>query len=331
MFKRALYRSKDPVIPRIVTSGCRWCHFVSSHNLSVAIWGFVSLLWEMDWQYWAVETFEDRPAGFLDGGHFWLREFVTGGVFAVRMDASGLLTMFGPTGEFEPDGPWPYRRAITAVRTHLDRDRLRNAVASVDAYTFYVLAPLSMGLDYEWESMPPVFGLEIWDGTADAVTPVDVTERVFDEIGLWSIPTVEREVHARDLSTGTDSIPPSSLGSATAAGIVLRKKRGAAVSIRRSEFEAVSRVPPEPAGTPSQLASWLEKTLTPDSVEGLLGDRERSLESWALEELAEAVAAEVARRHFDTVGQVALSKPDQFHSAVTDRLVSLRRGPGETS
>lgn len=279
--------------------------------------------------YRAVEPFEERPAGYLDGGHFWLREFITGGVFAVRMESSGLLTMAGPTGVFEAEGPWPYRRAIAAIRTHLGRDRLRNAVSEVSEYTFYVLAPLSMGIEYEWETMPPVFGLEIWDGTKDSFTPVDVTERVFEEIGLWSIPTVEREVHARDLSIGEEIIPEAAFGSEKAAGIVLRKKRGKAVSFLRNGFEAISRVPPEPAGTPSQIETWVEETLSDKLLRALLPDQKRPIESWALDELSDEVAAELARRRFDEVGQLALTKPEQYRSGIADRLVSLRRGTAD--
>ncbi|MFW5921963.1 MAG: hypothetical protein ACOCRC_01515 [Halodesulfurarchaeum sp.] len=275
------------------------------------------------WHYRRVEPFADRPDGYLDGGHFWVREFVTGGVFAVRMEESGLLRLAGPDGDFESPEPWPYRRAIEAVRTNLDRDRFRDAVADVTQYTFYVLAPLSMGVAYDWEAIPPVLGLEIWDETAESFVPVDVADRVYGEIGLWPIPTVAREVHARDLSVGTDSIPETSYGSGLAAGIELRKKRGRSVAVLGREYEGLTRVPPEPAGSPADFETWLEETVTADSMGELLEESGPPPDSWPLEEQVQTVASELARRQFDQVGQLALSHPDRFESGISDRLVTL--------
>ncbi|MDZ7851036.1 MAG: hypothetical protein U5K70_09710 [Halodesulfurarchaeum sp.] len=276
------------------------------------------------WHYRPVEPFADRPDGYLDGGHFWIREFVTGGVFAVRMDESGLLVMAGPEGDFETPEPWPYRRATDAVRENLDRDGLRAAVDDVTQYTFYVLAPLSMGVEYDWDAMPPVFGLEVWDETADSVLPVDVADRVYEELGLWPIPTVEREVHARDISGDRDRIPEATYGSTTAAGIELRKKRGQSVAVLQRQFESVTRVPPEPAGTPQAFESWLPQELTAETVADLLENGARPLEGWTLEEQSRELSLELARRRFDEVGHLALSDPDRFESAITDRLVTFR-------
>ena len=58
-------------------------------------------------QYEPLGPFEDRPAGYLDSGHFWIREFVTGGVFGFTMEPSGLLKMKGPDGEFAAEAPEP--------------------------------------------------------------------------------------------------------------------------------------------------------------------------------------------------------------------------------
>ncbi|MFB6085549.1 MAG: hypothetical protein ABEJ84_01870 [Halodesulfurarchaeum sp.] len=277
------------------------------------------------WHYQSVESFADRPEGYLDGGHFWIREFVTGGVFAVRMAESGLLAMAGPDGDFGSTGPWPYRRAIEATRDEFDRDGLRAAVEDVTRYTFYVLAPLSVGIEYEWEAMPALFGLEIWDATAESFLPVDVADRAFEELGLWPIPTVEREVHARDLQVGTENIPEAAFGSVTAAGIELRKKRGDSVAILRPEFESVTRAPPGPAGSPEALDPWLEDRLDADSVVALHESGDRPLDAWSLEEQTTEVAAELARRRFDEVGFLVLSEPERFEEGVRDRLVSLRR------
>lgn len=278
--------------------------------------------------YDPVRPFADRPSDYLETGHFWLREFVTGGVFVFTMESSGLLSMRGPTGEFEMEAPWPYRRAVEAIRDRFERDRFRAEVETVSDYDFYVLAPLSMGVDYDWGKIPPVFGLAIWDDTADSFVSIDVAERVFEAVGLWTIPTVDREVPARELGAGPELIPPSAFADEPAAGIVVSKKRGAAVSILSPGFESVTRVPPKPAGTPDDFESWLQETIRRDSVSSLLSEPDRPIDAWALESLVAEVGAELARREFETVGALAQSNPTQYSGGISDRLVELREVPG---
>lgn len=277
--------------------------------------------------YDPIRPFDDRPSDYLETGHFWLREFVTGGVFAFTMEPSGLLSMRGPTGGFDAEAPWPYRRAIEAIRDRFERDRFRTEVQSVSEYEFYVLAPLSMGVDYDWAEIPPVFGLAIWDDTADSFVSIDVAERVFEAVGLWTIPTVDREVPARELGAGPELIPKSAFADGSAAGIVLLKKRGAAVSILDAGFESVTRVPPKPAGTPDDFESWLRETVRRDAVAPLLPEPDRPIDAWALENLATEVSAELARREFDAIGALAQSNSTQFHDGISDRLVELREFP----
>jgi hypothetical protein len=274
--------------------------------------------------YEPVRPFDDRPSDYLETGHFWLREFVTGGVFAFTMESSGLLSMRGPTGEFETEVPWPYQRAVDAIRDRFERDRFRAEVDSVSEYDFFVLAALSQGVGYDWTEIPPVFGLAIWDDTANSFVSIDVAERVFEAVGLWTIPTVDREVPARELGAGPELIPKSAFADGPAAGIVLLKKRGAAVSILGAGFDSVTRVPPAPAGSPDDFESWLQETLREDSVAPLLSEPDRPIDAWAIESLTTEVSAELARQEFDTIGAIAQSRPKQFRKGISDRLVELR-------
>lgn len=270
-----------------------------------------------------VRSFEDRPDGYLDGGHFWIREFVTGGSFLVQMADSGLLEMRDPNGPFDESVPWPYRPAVSSLRSELDRERFREAVDDVSNYTFSVLAPLSMGIEYDWDRTPAVIGRAIWDDADEEYVPIDVTERVFEELGLATLPTIDREVSARDFSPDPGIIPTSVFGSERAAGVELQKKRGESVVLLREDLAGIKRVPPEPAGAVSAVDDWMEETLDTDIVQSYT-DLDQSLAAWDVDTLVEEIGGEVARRHFDAVGGVALDRPDEFESAVRSRVIALR-------
>jgi hypothetical protein len=281
------------------------------------------------WDYRGLRPLAERPEGFLADGHFWIREFLLGGTFAVQMEASGLLTAWGPDGEFESGAePWPYRRAVEAVRADLDREQLRAAVPDPADYTFYLLAPLSMGLDYDWSRLPPVLGLDIWDGPAGEYATLDVAERVFEAVGLQPVPTVAREVPARDLGPSRIEVPDSRWADGPAAGVVLRKKHGAAVVVRREPFESVTREAPESTGV-SQLDTWLRDALDVKTASAWLAG-ERPFQAWDIERLTDRLAGELARRAFETVGAAATADPAGYRAAIHRWVIENReQGPDE--
>ncbi len=273
-------------------------------------------------QYRRLAPLEERPDGFFENGHFWLQEFLLGGVVQMRMEPSGLLTFGGPTDTVDPEAAWPYRRGIEAVRSAFDRDAFRNRVEDVSAYEFSLLTPLGMGFTYEWEQVPPIFGLDVWDATIEDFASVDITERVFEAVGIETVPTVDREVPARELSASSLSMPSARYGDGPAAGVVIQKKRGEAVLARRPDYSDHSRAPPAPAGSPSDLADWMTETVDGGLLESYGLDR--SMNQAPLEEFVDAVAAELARRRFASVGKSAMKNPETFHTTVHDRLLTLR-------
>ena len=269
-----------------------------------------------------VKPFQTRPEGFLDGGHCWLREYVTGGVFTVRMAESGLLEFSGPGETFDERVPWPYRPAVAALRESLDRETFRNAVEDVTQYRFAVLAPLGMGVPYDWERMSPVFGRAIWDGAAGEYRPIDDAERIFGALGLATVPIVEKEVPTRDLQVDASIVPQSAYASAPAAGVVLEKKRGTAVFVPREPFSDHDRAPPRPAGHPRDLAAWFETELDRERLATLAA--QQPLSHWDVDALVAAVAGDLARREFRAVGAVAVEDPDGYRDALRERIVALR-------
>lgn len=269
-----------------------------------------------------VEPAPDRPTGFLEDGHVWIREYVTGSVLTVRMADSGLLEWRREAGAFE-EPPWPYRPAVSALRDSLDRDRFRASVEDVTDYEFSVLVPLSMGVDYDWDRTPPILGRAIRNRAEGAVLPVDVAERAFEALGVETVPVLERERPVRDLSIEGLSIPGSRFSAGQAAGVVVQKKRGDQVAVLRDGVGPISRRPPEPAGSPEDLASWLHEAVDRERVQSLL-QSDRSVAARDLESLVETVGGELGRRGFDAVGGAALERPSEYRSTVRDRLVAIR-------
>ena len=133
----------------------------------------------------------------------------------------------------------------------------------------------------------------------------------------------QREVPARDLASGPGQIPTSAFGTTQAAGIEMQKKRGETVAVLQDGLSGLSRVPPEPAGQPPDVEAWMEERLDRDAVQIYTGVEE-SMASSDVDTLVEAVGGEVARRHFDEIGGLALDHPQRFESAVRTRLVDLR-------
>jgi hypothetical protein len=252
-----------------------------------------------------------------------MREYVTGAVLTVRMADSGLLEWGEETGDFDADPPWPYRPAVAAMRSSFDREQFRAAVEDVSAYDFSVLVPLSMGVAYDWERIPPVLGRAIRNREAGSTAPVDVTERTFQELGLETVPTIDREIPARDLSIEDVAVPESAYGPERAAGVVLQKKRGEQVVVFGDDVEPRSRRPPEPAGSAAELEPWLQESLDRDVVQSWLAS-DGSLEARDLETLVDAIAGELARRRFDAVGEIARKRPAEYRTAVHDRVVAIR-------
>lgn len=277
------------------------------------------------WEYREVYSGSSPPEGFLRDGHFWLREDVLGGLFSVRMEPSGFLSVEYP--EPIPGGeppPWPYRRAVEYVREQFDREAFRAAVPEVSEYRFFFLAPLGVGIAYDWGAIPPALGVDIWDGTADEYGTLDVVERVFVAVGVEVLPTVKREVPARDLLLDETLIPPSRWADEQAAGVLIRKKGGEIVALRREPYRTVSRGRPEPTGTDT-FEKWVEANLDPPAIRSLL-EESGNAENQSVEAASETLTREVARRYFEEVGTVALRKPDHFRSVLGEVVLELYTG-----
>lgn len=276
-------------------------------------------------EYRTIEPVENMSEEYLDSGHFWVQEYVTGRILRFEMEPSGLLTFGGADSRFDPNNiPIQYRRAIKFVRRNLNRDRLRDGVDSVTGYTFFGLVALSGGTQYEWSEIPAFLGLDIWDEAAGGFTSEDITERVFEAIGLNTAPIIQKEVPARSFDPATYSIPDTRWGDEPAAGVLLRKKNGQPALLTETE---TSNNPWQLAESSEQthesLDAWVESRVTGKVIDSLSEDLGIDSEQTSIETTASEIATELARRDFDTVGHIVESSPERFKTAVQERVRSL--------
>lgn len=275
--------------------------------------------------YRDIPLFEDTPADYGSSGHFWIQEYILGRLCRFQMDEAGLLTFADADSPFDPDGiPPHFRPAIETVRTDLDRDTLRAGTDQVEAYTFFGVAPLSAGIEYDWEVIPDFLGIDIWDGSSGNFVPEDVVERVFESVGLEIAPILEKEVPARQFSPGSFTFPDSWYADDSVPGVVLRKKNGdPSLLLRLDEFEAD---PPETTSgsVAGSLEAWVADELTAERLETLAASRELAVETADLDVLAPGVAGEIARRAFTELSDTLARRPGAFDAAVRERLSTLR-------
>ncbi|POG56286.1 hypothetical protein [Haloferax marisrubri] len=147
------------------------------------------------------------------------------------MKPSGRL-LFGDRDRGFDDVPPPYEFAVRHVRERFDRDAFHDAVDDPAAYVFFGVAPCHVGIDYDWERMPPVLGWTIWNGTKERLFPIDKAERVFERLGLTPLNTFQKELNVRDFHPERIEIPDSAWYDGPAAGVIVENRRGGRALIR---------------------------------------------------------------------------------------------------
>lgn len=278
-------------------------------------------------EYRTIDPIAEMPDTYLDQGHFWVQEYVTGQILRFQMEPSGLLTLGGPETIFDPDSiPLHYRQGVETLRAELDRDRLREGTESVDNYTFFGVVPLASGIGYEWSELPAFLGLDIWDGTNERFAPEDVTERVFNTVGLEPAPIFQKEVPARAIGADRYSIPEATWGEGPAAGILLRKKNDRPAFLNGESSHERPWQPQEAQQIDNQeLETWVESAVTRETLESLQAELGMTPEQTTPNGVARAVATELARREFDSIGHIVESAPDRFETTIQERISSIER------
>lgn len=198
-------------------------------------------------------------------GHLWVQERPTGGHLAVRLTDAGALSfqtpeMPAPTMQ----GPGlPYTAAVRFIRNQIARAPLKEAVPDPTTVALIGIATWAGGVDYDWHSIPPFVGTDVYRTTADRSLPPDRATAVFERLGLPAAPAVARELPTRQFDpTQYDApggFPQSAWAGEPAAAVLVRDK---------TDTSAIAwRVTQPPAVDSLTVAACLEQYGTPDRIQ----------------------------------------------------------------
>lgn len=250
---------------------------------------------------------EDEEA-VLESGHLWLLEYVTGPVIGFSMDESGLLTFASEGAVFDTTPP-SLRRAVGHVRDRLDRDGLRAGVEDVSQFVFYGIATRFEGVEYDWNALSPFVGLDIWAESEGRFVSPDVSERVFDAIGLSPIPAFEKELPAREFDPTRREMPNSHWRDGTAAGIIVRNKAGGQAVLRsRSETKTTEPVTTDIAAIVDDAVSRNLRT----ELERLSA----TVHTVDVDVVADRLVDRIARVDFAVLREILEEDPDRYRRLV---------------
>ncbi|REA00522.1 hypothetical protein DEQ92_19835 [Haloferax sp. Atlit-6N] len=173
------------------------------------------------------------------------------------MKPSGLL-IFGDRERIFDDVPPPYEQSVRHVREQFDRDAFHEAVDDPSAYVFFGVAPCNVGIDYDWDRIPPFLGRAIWNEDKERLLPIDKAERVFERLGLTPVNTFQKEVNVRDFHPERFDAPESAWYDGPAAGVVIENRRGGSALIQEIVVDEMSNYEPiqgEPTAVSNSLVT----------------------------------------------------------------------------
>lgn len=275
-----------------------------------------------------MKEFPDRPdaanapADLFADGHLWVQELVDGVPFRFRVLDSGLLQFGDADAVFDPGTvPLRLRHAARHVREQLDRDALRAASEDAESVVFFGVAVEARRVDYDWATTPSFVGTDVWRGAGGRFLPPDAVERAYERLGITPVPTVEKEVRARDVDPVSYDIPASTWAAEPAAGVVFRDKTGHR-GVRENP-ELASGDGTSSALRPSDLVA---EHVTDAWLEELVADHDVELARVEFDELARLVVDRLVRDHgAELRTDVAAVDQPAFRAAAADRIESYLR------
>lgn len=260
----------------------------------------------------------NAPDELFADGHLWVQELVDGGPFRFRVLDTGLLQFGDADAVFDPGTvPLRLRPAARHVRDNLDREALRAASEDVESVVFFGVAVEPRRVDYDWATTPSFVGTDIWRGDGGGFLPPDAVERVYERLGLTPVPTVEKEVRARDVDPERYAVSDSNWADQQAAGVVFRDKTGHRAKVRTAELDSASDAS-SPALSPAEL---VDKHVTDAWLDELVAVHDVALDQVEFDELARLVVDRLVWEHADELrDDVASVDEEAFRSAVIERI-----------
>jgi len=266
--------------------------------------------------YPPIPSLEDGASDVLDGGHLWLREYVPGPVVGIRVTEAGMLEFVTRSGPID-DPPPSLAHAVHHVRRSFDRDRLREGVEDVTEFVFYGIATRNEGREYEWADMAPFLGLDIWADRKERFVAPDVSERVFQTIGLDPVPAFRKEVPARQFSPDTYDVPTSHWHDTPAAGVLVHNKRG---DVAMLGYDPADLTPPPEKDVESIVQSAVHRY-----ADRMLDEMGADVTTVDVDVFADRLWSVVARVCYVHLQRVLETDPDAVRSTVGSVVRSLVR------
>lgn len=250
-------------------------------------------------------------------GHYWALEWVDGGLCRFRLDDSGTLVFGDEQTRFDGDVPLPYQRTVMHVRETIDREALHSAADDVTGITFFGLSTHRRRVEYDWDRLPPFLGFEIWSDSQGRFVPPDMAERVYDVLGLSTLPVLEKEVDAT--YTPPDEYPfvDSEWREGDVAGLLFRDKTdGRLVRENADLLEGDA----ERDATSLDAETFARERATDERFDSVAAELEER--GWPVthDTMFDRVVADVAREQAHVLGDASGFDENAFRSAVAERL-----------
>jgi hypothetical protein len=167
----------------------------------------------------------DAPPALFERGHLWLHELVDGAPLRFQARSDGRLRFGDAVRVFGDDVPPAYDHAVRHVRESFDRGALATAVEDVESVVFFGRAMHRRGVDYDWERTPNFLGVDIWSTDGGYLQP-DRVEKIYAQLGLDALNTIQAEVRAVDFAPDSYTFPDSAWYDGPCAGVLVRNKTG---------------------------------------------------------------------------------------------------------
>jgi hypothetical protein len=256
-------------------------------------------------------------------GHVWIQELPTGAQFRFQVAPSGLVTFATARQSFDTVAAVPpqFRRAAATITDQLDRETLDAATDDPSDVTFCGIATRNEGVGYDWGTLPPFVGVDVWSGRQDRYLSPDAATGVCERLGVPTLPAIEKErpVAHTDLTRfeAPAGVPPSAWRDGPAAGVLIRDKAGGRTAVWCVE-------PGDgPSTSAQQSAGELAATYaTPERIERTVAATSGDGASVTVDEVRDRLVADVAREAYAELfaDDAFVASLTAFESAVAERV-----------
>lgn len=255
-------------------------------------------------------------------GHVWVQELPRGAQFRFQVAPSGLVTFATTEHSFDTITALPpqFRRAAASINERLDHGALEAATDDPSDVTFCGIATRNEGIEYDWKSLPPFVGVNVYSGRKSQFLSPDSATGVFNRLGIPTLPAIDKELNAAhaDFTRYEDEsgFPQSAWREGHAAGILIRDKSGGRAVAWAEEANVKSTSEPKSA---TELANEYATDERITQTIAALRAEERSV---TVDTIRDRLVADVARESYVDLFSDGdfLASLSEFESTVAERV-----------